>query len=98
LLFTKKSTTNLNTKGITSKKSFDNRTKVFEFQLGNTRNQDKAPKKTKYLSDQIMDKIKSKKVMRDMMPKSQMAVIITHIHKMARDYLDKTMAAGQSVC
>lgn len=39
---------------------------------------------------QVMEKIQTKKYIKDQMPKSQMFVIITHIYKIARDFLDKT--------
>jgi hypothetical protein len=71
------------------RKSFDNRIKVLEFNLSNAKG-GKTSRKLNHASSAILEKISQKKFLRDMMPKSQMFVIITHIHKIAKDFLEKT--------
>lgn len=47
-------------------------------------------KKFKHIAFEMMTKIQSKRFIRDFMPKSQLFSVITQIHKIARDYLEKT--------
>ena len=63
----------------------------FQFSLSSSQaNVLRTPKKiVKHPCTTLMEKLHQKKFIKDFMPKSQMFVIVTQIHKTAKDFLEK---------
>jgi hypothetical protein len=74
---------------MSNRKSIDTRTKFSEFNLSSGQ-QHKGARKINHYAGTIIEKLKQKKFLRDVMPKSQLFMLITQIHKMAVDYLEKS--------
>ena len=83
------STNTINDYRGTPRRSTDTKTRFAEFNLSKG-GAHRGIKPIKHTALNLVEKIKTKKYLRDLMPKSQMFMIITQIHKTSKDFLEKT--------